>query len=231
MPENIDIAGLLAADNIIALVALALAFAATRLAKPDTKLPLNIPTRWQPLFAVAMGEVFAVAATAVFNAASSNDITWSHAAVIGLKSGVGAVFTYALGIKTLRGGKDIAVPKVLSIHPPPPPPGSGGADLPPIPTLRPLSQIRPSSDLESALEYDGHPTWPRLPSAATVLLIVFFAGGCGHAVASAQNAATAGTYIDEQKACVDKSATNAEANACRCEVKARYDKPCVGGVP
>jgi hypothetical protein len=117
LPENIDIPGMLAADNVIALVSLALAFLATRCAKPDIKfLPINLPTWAQPWFAGLMSEVFAIAATAIYNAASAApDLTWKQAGVIGLRAWVGAIFAYAIGVKSLRRGKDITLSK-----PPPP---------------------------------------------------------------------------------------------------------------
>lgn len=50
-------------------------------------------------------------------------------------------------------------------------------------------------------------------------------GGCSGT--SAQNARTAGDYEAAQLACVDKSSTRAEADACRCAVKAQFGRPCV----
>lgn len=139
MPENIDVAALLAADNIIALVALALAFGFTRLSKDDA-LPnwWRIPARFRPVVAIALGEVFAFASVAIYNAATVGHITWREALTIGFKAGVGAIFTHAIGVKTLRNGKDVGVPEALSIRPPPPPPGSdgGGLIVPPVPPPR-----------------------------------------------------------------------------------------------
>jgi len=50
---------------------------------------------------------------------------------------------------------------------------------------------------------------------------------------TAQNAVTAGAYEADQLACVDKSASRSESEACRCIVKARYGRPCGtdAGVP
>lgn len=41
-----------------------------------------------------------------------------------------------------------------------------------------------------------------------------------------QNAVTAGAYEADQLACIDKATSRAEADACRCTVKARYGRPC-----
>lgn len=39
------------------------------------------------------------------------------------------------------------------------------------------------------------------------------------------HAATIGTYEADGLACVDKSATRAEADACRCSLEKRYQRP------
>lgn len=49
--------------------------------------------------------------------------------------------------------------------------------------------------------------------------------------ATAQNSHTAAGYELEQLACVEKAHTLAESQSCRCEVKARYNRPCDAGVP
>jgi hypothetical protein len=53
--------------------------------------------------------------------------------------------------------------------------------------------------------------------------------GCA-GTSTRQNAITAGSYEAQQLACVDNAKTSAEATACRCEVKARYGRPCAGSV-
>lgn len=55
--------------------------------------------------------------------------------------------------------------------------------------------------------------------------------GCGHEAQSAANALTAAQYTAEQDACVERATSHEEADRCRCEVKARYGNPCVGGRP
>jgi hypothetical protein len=53
--------------------------------------------------------------------------------------------------------------------------------------------------------------------------------GCGATPSTQQNVITAGSYEADQLACVDKSTSRAESEACRCIVRARYGRPCVTG--
>jgi hypothetical protein len=49
---------------------------------------------------------------------------------------------------------------------------------------------------------------------------------------TAQNLHEAADYATAQSACVDKAKTKAEADACRCAVKAQFNRPCAdGGAP
>lgn len=58
-----------------------------------------------------------------------------------------------------------------------------------------------------------------------ILALAAIALGCGHAV-DPGNAAIAAEYEAEQLQCVDMAKTKAESQACRCQVKARYNRPC-----
>jgi hypothetical protein len=51
-------------------------------------------------------------------------------------------------------------------------------------------------------------------------------GGC-FAMACAGNAGIAVKYAEEQKLCIDKAATRAEADICRCKVAVAYNHACV----
>lgn len=178
MIENIDVAALLAADNWIALIALVVAFVATRLSKDDTRFP-TIPARWRPVFAILMGEVVTGIGVAVYNAAVATNIGWRTALVVGLKAGAGAIVMHALAIKTLRNGKDIMVPKSVSKFPPPPDDSDGGGlAVPVIPAAR-IPKIPPVQE--------EIPTKPTLLTVALVF-VVAVAPGCGFF--TAQNAKT-----------------------------------------
>ena len=61
---------------------------------------------------------------------------------------------------------------------------------------------------------------------AHICLLVMLACGCAGRP-SGTNAAVALTYEAEQLTCVEKASTLAESQACRCAVKARYNRPCV----
>ena len=48
----------------------------------------------------------------------------------------------------------------------------------------------------------------------------------GGAACAAGNASTAASYEAQQLACIDHAASRAEADQCRCEVKASFGRPC-----
>lgn len=58
-----------------------------------------------------------------------------------------------------------------------------------------------------------------------ILALVLSVAACGHAI-SPGDAAVAAEYEAEQLQCVDMAKTKAESQACRCQVKARYNRPC-----
>jgi hypothetical protein len=58
-----------------------------------------------------------------------------------------------------------------------------------------------------------------------ILALGLFVLGCGGAV-SPGDAALAAKYEAEQLQCVDMAKTKAESQECRCQVKARYNRPC-----
>jgi len=65
--------------------------------------------------------------------------------------------------------------------------------------------------------------------AAVAVLAITIAGCPSY---TAENAHSAGDYEAAQLACVDKAKTKAEADSCRCAVKAQFNHPCVdGGLP
>lgn len=51
--------------------------------------------------------------------------------------------------------------------------------------------------------------------------------GAAFVMACAGNAGIAAQYAEEQKLCIDKAATRAEADICRCKVAVAYNHACV----
>lgn len=111
-----DVAALVAAHSWIALAAL-IVFAIVRLLKSDTKIPLNIPARYRPVLAIALGAVAGV----LDHVASGTP--WRQALVNGATAGVLAIMGNVLGVDVLRDGVDVPVPKGISVPPPPMPEG------------------------------------------------------------------------------------------------------------
>jgi len=64
----------------------------------------------------------------------------------------------------------------------------------------------------------------------TVLVAIIQIFGCA---GTASNGATAASYEAQQLECVDKAKTREESQACRCDVKAKFGRPCAidGGAP
>lgn len=60
-----------------------------------------------------------------------------------------------------------------------------------------------------------------------VATIAIMLGGCG--ASTLQNANTAESYRAQQHECVVHAKTDAEATACRCELQARFGRPCAPG--
>lgn len=56
--------------------------------------------------------------------------------------------------------------------------------------------------------------------------VACFAVGCAANSLSDADAKTVRDYQAEQLLCVDKATTRVESQACRCEVKKRYGRPC-----
>ena len=125
-----ELLALAAERKWIPLAALA-AWAVVRLLKSDTKLR-TVPARWRPVLAIVVG----VLASTLDKVIAGGD--WRLLAPEGVAVGVIAVLVHVFGVDVLRGGKDIAIPKSLSVRPPPPPPGSdgGGLIVPPVPPPR-----------------------------------------------------------------------------------------------
>lgn len=67
--------------------------------------------------------------------------------------------------------------------------------------------------------------------AAIGAIGAWLCGCAGHEAQSATNGLKAAQYTAEQDLCVERATSHAEADKCRCEVKARYGNPCVGGKP
>jgi len=117
-----DLLALVQAKNWMAVAALVV-FSLVRLMKPDTKLPINIPSRWRPVIAVVLGE----ASMAIYQAAIGG-LTWKQGLAGGAIVGVGAIMAHVFGVDVLGKGKDVPLPKALSIRPPPPPPPPPAGD-------------------------------------------------------------------------------------------------------
>lgn len=173
---------LAAAHNWIALGALVLTFALTRLSKADTAFPLTIPSRWRPLFAFAVGEVLVAASTAIYNAALGGHMTWQQMLQTGAYAGLGAILTHTFGVQVLRGGRDVPVPAKLSVRPPPPPGGPSVVDIPPpskVPSapkyqrrsLRELAALA-AAVVAAVLAFDCTPPVAKLATTTTCDAIV-----------------------------------------------------------
>jgi len=96
-----------------------------------------VPPRWRPMLAIGCGAF----AGAVYKAAADG-MTWKQGLLLGVSAGIGAVLLQVFGVDFARGGKDVPMPKALSVRPPPPPasPGNGSVDVviptpPPPPSL------------------------------------------------------------------------------------------------
>lgn len=59
--------------------------------------------------------------------------------------------------------------------------------------------------------------------AAGIVLVAALLSACGSIIAS--------PYSAQQIACVEDAGTRAEADACRCRVRAKFGNPCDGGAP
>lgn len=62
-----------------------------------------------------------------------------------------------------------------------------------------------------------------------VALIALLLAGCPKPGLTAAESKTVDDYTAEQLLCVEKAKTLAESRACRCEVKAKYGRPCQEG--
>lgn len=174
---------LLSAHNWIALAALVATFVLTRLSKDDTTFPLNISSRWRPVFAFVTGEVLVAATTAIYNAATAGHVTVRQALQAGAIAGLGAILTHVFGVQVLRGGRDVPVPSKLSVRPPPPPGGPSVVDVPPPPKTPTTFQRRTLSELAAV--------------AVVALTGVFGSAGCKN-VQQAEN----GVFTGEQILCL-----------------------------
>lgn len=71
-------------------------------------------------------------------------------------------------------------------------------------------------------------TSPRIAFALDVTIgfaLVAFLAACGATLLSAQDSQRIADDVAAQVACVDESGTRAEAVACQCAVRARYEGP------
>jgi hypothetical protein len=71
-----------------------------RLLKSDTKIPIDIPARWQPLAALAFGQLYAIGQSIL----SGTD--WKTALITGLKAAVWTMGAYDILIKAIFNGND-----------------------------------------------------------------------------------------------------------------------------
>lgn len=124
MPTFDDLFAFAAAHNwsaVFLAVASVLLWVVVRLSKDDAWPPwFSIPSRLRPLLAIGLG----AAAGALYKAAADG-VSWKQGLWLGVSAGVGAVLIQVFGVDVLRGGKEMPIPKSLSIRPPPPPSGSG----------------------------------------------------------------------------------------------------------
>ncbi len=78
-----------------------------RLLKSDTKIPIDIPAKYRPLAALALGPVVGVIDMVV-----GGGSTW-HAAGVAVAAPLLAMASHQLCIETLRGGEEIPVPLLM----------------------------------------------------------------------------------------------------------------------
>ena len=73
-----------------------------RLCATDTKFPINIPSRWQPVLVVVLGQVYALLV------AVSGGMTWGGAALHGLEVAAWTMGLFDLVIKAVYGNNEPA---------------------------------------------------------------------------------------------------------------------------
>lgn len=78
----------------------------TRLLKDDTKIPINIPARWQPVVTLLLGQLYAVLQ------AVQGGMAWKDAIIQGFQVAFVTMGLFDLVIKALFGGKDMPAPLV-----------------------------------------------------------------------------------------------------------------------
>lgn len=126
-----------------------------RLSKDDRYVrffPVAIAPKWRPWFALAVGVVEGCVAIKLLSHGA-----WSEAIFGGFSAGVTAITGHELVVESLRGGRDLFVPKA-----PPPPPGST-----PPPAPKPIS-IKPPANV--TIITDSSAKLVALFAAAVVLL-------------------------------------------------------------
>lgn len=133
-PLTLDNLGDLVAQHKWVAVAAVVIGTLTRLAKSDTKIPIDIPPRYRVWLAFGLG-----VASGVLEKMVDGGTTWTSAIVGGLISAALAVIGHNTVIDSIRGGKEIVVPG-LTIPGVPPAPGKPPSIKPPSPeTLPPNS--------------------------------------------------------------------------------------------
>lgn len=116
-----------------------------RLMKDDTKIPVNLPKKWRPYVAIALG----VALGVIEKIAAGS--TWKTAVGGGLLAGGFAIVGHVFGIEVLRGGKEIPIPGLMK----------SDDNAPPKPPVLPLLAL-------GALMLLGCPPAAKSPSAQAV---------------------------------------------------------------
>lgn len=91
---------LLGNSNVALAVAVMVVGAIVRLLKDDTKFPIDIPARWQPVVTVFIGQVYAVLQ------AIAGGVDWKVAVGAGLKVAFVAMGLFDLVVKALLNGHD-----------------------------------------------------------------------------------------------------------------------------
>jgi len=71
-----------------------------RLCATDTKFPINIPARWQPLFVLALGQLYAILV------AVSGGLGWGAASVHGLETAVWTMGLFDVLVKAIWNGTE-----------------------------------------------------------------------------------------------------------------------------
>ncbi len=102
-----DISTLIVQHKYLALLALIIGFV-VRLLKSDTVLPVTVSPKLRGWVAVLLGAIGGIVEHL------ANGTPWREALASGITAGVLSIVGHELLVESLRGGKEVPVPKALS---------------------------------------------------------------------------------------------------------------------